>query len=1080
MAFGFVLGLFATRLFGPENLLWPICFAILGSIIGAMIDWSKEFDNEMKSNSKPHEVLHSNLPQESSLPELNEENLNEMLTKAFEELNTLCNNWQNLQDWEKFKYDYNKYYLSIKKILRRNIFQTISHKNGQALKMASDFAFCYANLDSIERYSKLYPCTDDITIFENYLDHHKADCFEKQMQSISKIAKKIEKKNIGKFLDVFKPLGVYIELYEEFKNSKYVITRHDLYVNEHLKSDQEFFDNCQEYPLDHQQRKAILGMEDNTLVIASAGSGKTSTIIGKAKYLMEKCNVNPKDILILTYTRKAAEELKSRLGSKDVICSTFNAYALSLITEFTMEKPNEVKKDLMLNLFYEQLRDNSDFKKAIVHYCTELSSGMKLEHEYDSAEEYYKDRKKYGIECKFPDRNGNRIFTKSEEERRICEWLSMHGIEFEYERAYELPTAIKEHKQYQPDFTIFYKEPKTGEEKKLYFEHFGIDSKGNVPIWFGTNHNDLDQSKTAKGKRWKEANKKYKEGIKWKKKTHRNNGTDLIYTTSAMFLDKNIWNCLEKELGKYGINVDEQPVDKLYQELVERDKGLEKSIFRLIEQFVTLQKSNAIRYDRLLGDAKKKKDLRSTYIITNIMKPFSEKYEERLKKEGRIDFTDMLIKATDILNKKFDWISVDGYRNITSDPYNFHKAIGILYNGQKEKRYFDYILVDEFQDISLDRYNFLKALRTDSGKKFTKLFCVGDDWQSIYRFSGSNMSLFYEFEKYFGYTEHYKIETTYRFNDPAISKSSEFIQKNPFQIKKEVKEFSKMKRLGNTQTVTDIDFYGYETESEEKANIEKIISGLPFDQTILILGRYNHDAKSLGFPFDPKKAKEEISVNLAGRDVKFMSVHSAKGLEADHVFLLNCNQGRMGFPSLIEDDPVLAFVLSDADKYEYAEERRLFYVAITRAKRKTYVFYNKQNPSCFVEEMNSNMSKEYIPCPHCKQGHLVDFWHGRGKNGEISIGLRCNNVKANCPHVEFMGFKEYQTIRLRFGLSKAFEYTNKNISNLPDVPDEFWEELSRHYPIIPVGILIEEGEEYEEDDEDLNWKSLQNSIPPEE
>ena len=96
--------------------------------------------------------------------------------------------------------------------------------------------------------------------------------------------------------------------------------------------------------------------------------------------------------------------------------------------------------------------------------------------------------------------------------------------------------------------------------------------------------------------------------------------------------------------------------------------------------------------------------------------------------------------------------------------------------------------MDEFQDISVDRYNFLKVLR--EGNPPAKLYCVGDDWQSIYRFSGSDMALFNQFSEYFGATEINKIETTYRFGEPLVSLSSHFIQRNKSQIQKDIHSFS--------------------------------------------------------------------------------------------------------------------------------------------------------------------------------------------------------------------------------------------------------------------------------------------------
>ncbi len=89
---------------------------------------------------------------------------------------------------------------------------------------------------------------------------------------------------------------------------------------------------------------------------------------------------------------------------------------------------------------------------------------------------------------------------------------------------------------------------------------------------------------------------------------------------------------------------------------------------------------------------------------------------------------------------------------------------------------------------------------------------------------------------------------------------------------------------------------------------------------------------------------------IAGRKLEFLTVHKSKGLEADYVILLQCNKDTYGFPSMVSDDPSLNYVLTKSDQYPYGEERRLFYVAITRAKLKTIILYDLKFPSLFVDE----------------------------------------------------------------------------------------------------------------------------------
>ena len=520
----------------------------------------------------------------------------------------------------------------------------------------------------------------------------------------------------------------FIRTYNAFFVPENVRRHNNAFVERALEEEKDFFDNCLKYPLDKQQREAILRLEDNTLVISSAGSGKTSTMVGKVYHLVEKCNVNPENILIITYTRKAAGELSERLNLEGLSCSTFHSLAVKIIAECTGKKPTICEPDIMLNCFYELLRNDKKFKESINRYALEMRSFVRLEHDYDTAEEYYADRKKYGILCPFMDCKGNIIYTRSEEERRICEWLTVHGVKFTYEEPYEHDTSSKAYQQYRPDFSIYYKDQE-GNDKRLYLEHFAINDKSEVPQWFGSDYNASDQSPEAVVQRWESANRIYNEGIRWKLNLHQSMKTDLIYTTSALFHDNSIWSNLELYLKNYNVPYRLLSQDELYNILVRRNRTLERSIFKLIEQFIALQKSNQIPFQELIRRAKESKDDRSIFIIEEIMVPFARFYESKLKENGSIDFTDAILQATRLCEENKRKVSLQNMK-------------------ESRIKCYEYILVDEFQDISIDRYLFLKSLRIDVTGFFTSLFCVGDDWQSIYRFSGSDMSLFYDFDKY--------------------------------------------------------------------------------------------------------------------------------------------------------------------------------------------------------------------------------------------------------------------------------------------------------------------------------------------
>lgn len=721
------------------------------------------------------------------------------------------------------------------------------------------------------------------------------------------------------------------------------------FVVHELEANKTYFDTVLgKYPLDPQQRDSIVKLEDNCLVIASAGSGKTSTILGKAKYMVEKRNIDPSKVLLITFTRKAANELHERMKIEGVTCCTFHALAYHIIAQVTGQAPSICDADVPLNVFKNLILNNPQFLHSVNDYIINQQSLMRLEHDYTDAFSYYEDRKKYGIQALFPDVDGKMIFTRSEEEKRLVSLLTKWGVAFRYENPYQFNTVTNEKRQYKPDFTIYYQDTQR-QWKWVYLEHFGIDSSGNVPLWFGEG--------TRGG--WKAANDKYKEGIAWKRATHRQYGTTLIETTSADFRNGTVEEKLLNQLRRAGVPINERSDQELYDLLIQRNRKLEKSVYTLILSFITLMKANEKTIDSLLDDLRDHPDNRSKSVLVNIVKPFYEEYEKTLRESYEIDFTDAIIQATDLCREGL-W------------------------------KHYDCILVDEFQDISVDRYKFLQALRSDEPR--TKLYCVGDDWQSIFRFTGSDMSLFYEFEKYFGHTELCKIETTYRFHQPLIDRSSEFIIKNKEQKVKTIKT-PKDDKYSTYLTFEKCD--GEDKEGVLK-KVEELVAKLPPTQSILLLGRYNYDAMSVGFTGKLDMKDNRIMVKIGGREIPFLSVHSAKGLEADNVILVNCNQGAYGFPSLIEDDPILDFVLSKKESYPFAEERRLFYVAMTRARMHMYVLYDKDKPSPFIGEFMLKVERGSYLCPKCLEGKMTAVKDGVASNGTRYRCFKCTNKEGGC------------------------------------------------------------------------------------
>lgn len=768
------------------------------------------------------------------------------------------------------------------------------------------------------------------------------------------------------------------EQYIEQLDSDYsdIPQRHNLiFVAEELKRNKEFFDTVMPYPLDQQQRESIVKLEDNALVISSAGSGKTSTMVGKIKYLVERRNIDPARILPLTFARKATEELTERLGyeNRGLKSHTFHGFAKHIVEDTTGKRQSICPKNTLLQCFYHQAEINPNFKEAINTFLTEKKSLTKDEFEYHSAKEYLSDRALYGIQAPFLDMDSRIIFTKSEEEKKICTFLSMNNVPFRYECPYFRDTTTQYRRQYYPDFTIYVQ--RNGQWQFVILEHFGIDANGNVPQWFGD------------GKRggYLQANQEYQDGIQWKRNINANYGVTLLETTSAMFHDGTIFQRLTEQLQNMGVPMSPMTEEQKFEKLVRRNKQMENALMELIETFISLMKSNRSSFESILETIKQETHNeafveRSRFMLYEIFSPIYNDYCETLKERKQVDYTDLILMATDLCN---------------------------------EAKYipnFDYILIDEFQDISVARFKFLQALRTK--RPLTKLYCVGDDWQSIFRFAGSDLTLFSDFEEYFGYTEKCKIETTYRFGNPMINISSRFILKNEKQVPKEIVPYS-----SNANTSLSIHEYSDKQSPSQLDVVKRLISDIPEKETIMLMARYHADVNFIPAAcIIAKDDKQRVTkIRIGGRNMDFNTIHASKGLEADNVILVNCSQDGNGFPSKISDDPILGYVLSKPEKYPFAEERRLFYVAITRAKRHCFILYKDTCPSPFISDIDTaHSTKHVMVCPMCGNGTLRVMKSGETQFNKWAL-YGCTNRTAGCPYTWFVNYQSESDIFIQYG-----------------------------------------------------------------
>lgn len=747
------------------------------------------------------------------------------------------------------------------------------------------------------------------------------------------------------------------------------------FIPNELQQYQNFFKNVEKHGLDKDQQIAVVTDEDNNIVIAGAGSGKTTTIVGKVNYVIDKYKVSPKEILLISFTNKSASTLAERINFEGIEAKTFHKFGIDVVTAVEKKQPSifneEQFKPLLTKFFKEQTEDEAYLLKVTTYFTQFLKPEIPQDNFENQGEyfQYLKDQNFKSYKTKEIYHNGKNTLkmevVKSIEECKIANFLLFNGINYEYELPYKHDTATQSFRQYKPDFTI---NPKSN---TVYLEHFAINKNGEVPHFFADE---------KIGQTIEEATRKYNDGIEWKRKLHRSNNTPLIETFSHEMFDGILFENLAKRLSENGVQLFPKTPEEIWKIISEAAKDEVNSFITLFQTFITLMKSNNFRIIDIIEKNKSIKDefqQKRNALFIEIITPIFNKYELYLKERSEIDFSDMINKASNYITNK-----------------QFAKKIS-------------YVIIDEFQDISVGRYQLVKAIKQVNPS--CKLFCVGDDWQSIYRFSGSDIALFKNFEQYFGHTVKSKIETTYRFHNPLINLSSEFILKNPNQAPKELKSTSLFKSTKHKIVYSDSD------NQDDTFALRQILDELLetndyLNKEIYILGRYSFDINRIKndpkiFLIDVEKGIIKYSqTNEDGKtktiEAHFMTVHKAKGLEAEIVIVINCNSGKHGFPSEMSDDAVLNLLLSEADQFDNGEERRLFYVAMTRAKEMVYFIADSSYKSKFIAELEIESGDSTLKkCPKCITADLVK--RSGIKNGKPWAFYGCTNFLYGCNHQEW-------------------------------------------------------------------------------
>ncbi|SHJ58246.1 DNA helicase-4 [Palleronia salina] len=716
----------------------------------------------------------------------------------------------------------------------------------------------------------------------------------------------------------------------------------ETFVEAQLRRWREFFDTVESMPLTPEQRLSVVVDEDATLVLAGAGSGKTSVITAKAAYLVKAEIRKPNELLLLAFAKDAATEMSERIEARcgvPVAARTFHALAYEVIGEVEGEKPplapTATDDKAFLSLIKDILRHlvatDADIAQTVISWFAGFFDDFPTEWDFKTKHEWYAQIESRNLRTL----QGETV--NSFEELLIANWLFRNGIAYEYEPSYEHKLQRTGRRVYTPDFRLT--------ESGVYIEHFGVRKKrgkdGKEEL---TTAPYIDRDE-------------YLAGMDWKRQVHVEHETVLVETYSWEREEDRLLDALAEKLKPH-VTLRPIPDIEIYDRVAE--VGVVDGFTSLMGTFLRHFKNGGYRVEDCSDKAQTLKMGKRAEAFLKIFGAVFREYQARLG--DRIDFEDMVNRATAL---------------VESGRYNSP---------------FRHILVDEFQDISTGRAKLIQALKRQHSD--AKVFAVGDDWQSIYRFAGSDIHIMRNFGAEFGGTYagatgvHRTVDLgrTFRSVDKIALAARRFVLRNPAQITKTVIPAGETDEpsIRIAWTRRDTGETVLNNAVAALAETEGKGGGKP---SILILGRYRF--------LRPDVAR--LQRQNPGATITFKTIHASKGLEADHVIILGADNAKMGFPSMIVDDPLLSLVSPEAEPYPNAEERRVMYVAVTRARRTVTILASEARPSLFVQELMKEpefgvvgpleAQKHTHSCPGCG-GRLL---HMPGEDGRD--WYRCEHVK---------------------------------------------------------------------------------------
>jgi len=694
----------------------------------------------------------------------------------------------------------------------------------------------------------------------------------------------------------------------------------------------------EKYPLDDKQQTAVIKDDKYNLVLAGAGSGKTEVLTNRIAYLInrEPDTISPEKILALAFQKDARKEMEKRLKDRwefNVKIKTFHAFGYEVVKNFYKKEPNlyggknhDINRKILINDLYKKELQKPQFQNIVIDYMKNIGSEEKILDmaDFQIKREFYE----YQKNLKIKTLNGKEV--KSLAERDIMNFFLTHKLNGKYiDIDYEVPPdgvyykneeGVSRH--FYPDFLF--------KKFDIYLEHWAV-GKDNTSYF-----------------------RSYEVGMNKKKKWFaEQNKYDLIETKAYEYEENpNEFNKILKERF-LGALKNREPDKKFeltpinYEELVNKVwKDCKEYVEKLpnhISDFIKIAKVNNFQPNDLKQRLQKESWLPIQITFARIAIELFEKYQNEMKKLDAIDYEDMINDAIVLLRENND----------------FYKDT------------FDHILIDEYQDISEQRYKLINELLKKNSK--CKLFCVGDDWQSISGFSGSDLNYIIDFEKYFNNYARTDLTTNYRSNKSVVETGVEIISNNSNKLEKETR--SNNDNVGNIQIYVSNtkkkDFtYFYEETTESCLNIIQELLDSKDEKhnpnDIMILSRILKNpmlkdtllnrAKEKNIPIYCPRESGRFNENK----IPLMSVHQSKGLEAKTVFILDVCKGLYGFPCELNSPVVFDIVKKDNKEDKESEERRLFYVAVTRARENVFIYTQESEESKFLNEINKYVSRKRI------------------------------------------------------------------------------------------------------------------------